>query len=271
MATFLFWNTNGKNVQREIVAAAREHDVDVLILAEPNFDITTMTLALNADLDRVYTAPFSALSPLAIFVRYTPPSYAPIYDEGGVALRLIRPPIGREILLVAVHLPSKLHRSEHEQTMLAVHLSGVIRDAENKLGHQNTVLIGDLNMSPFEPGMIAASAIHATMDKRIASRIERRVDGKMRSFFYNPMWNWLGDENGRAPGTYFYASGDACYFWHMFDQVLLRPGLLDVFSPSNLKILTEVNGHSLIRNDRINRQYSDHLPIVITLDLEREA
>lgn len=256
----------------EVVAAARGHDVDVIILAEADVDEIALLKALNRDDTRTYRIPPLSFSPrLKFFVRYAHESFESILDEGGIALRIIRPPIGRELLLVAVHLPSKIWRRDHEQTILATELGRLIREAETGRGHQNTMVIGDFNMDPFEHGMVAAHGLHAISDKSIVRRISRVVNGATLPFFYNPMWNHLGDERMQPPGTFYYGTGEVCHFWHMFDQVLLRPGLLEIFSLNNLTVMTEINGRSLMQDDRIDTAIADHLPIVVTLDIERLA
>jgi endonuclease/exonuclease/phosphatase family metal-dependent hydrolase len=270
MATFLFWNIGQRNALADVVAVAHEIDVDVLILAESVIDEVALLKALNRDDDRTYRIPPLNLSPrLKFFVRYGHGSFESLLDEGGIALRLVHTPVGQELLLAAVHLPSKMYRSDDEQIIIATELGRIIRQKESERGHQNTIVIGDFNMDPFQHGMVAAHGLHAVSDKNIARRVSRTVDGAPFPFFYNPMWNYLGDENARPPGTYYYAGREICHFWHTFDQVLLRPRLLDIFTFSNLRIVTEVNGRSLMRNDRINTDIVDHLPVAVTLDLER--
>ena len=50
----------------------------------------------------------------------------------------------------------------------------------------------------------------------------------------------------------------------MFDQILIRPDLLDFFKTNNLEIVTEIRGISLLsasgKPDKIRA--SDHLPII---------
>ncbi len=55
----------------------------------------------------------------------------------------------------------------------------------------------------------------------------------------------------------------------MFDQVLIRPDLLDFFQIDSLKIITEINGISLLSDfGRPNKSKgSDHLPILFSLNL----
>ena len=60
-------------------------------------------------------------------------------------------------------------------------------------------------------------------------------------YFYNPMWNLYGDEpRSSAPATYYYRGSDPHeLYWHMLDQVLIRPSLLNRFDFSNLEIVTQ--------------------------------
>lgn len=59
------------------------------------------------------------------------------------------------------------------------------------------------------------------------------------------------------------------YFWNLFDQVLLRPDLMERFSNDQLEILTTAAGTSLLSEDgRINAAAaSDHLPVLFRLNL----
>lgn len=125
-------------------------------------------------------------------------------------------------------------------------------------------------MNPFEYGMVGADGIHGVMDRQIAARGMRVVRGENRRFFYNPMWNYFGDMAPGPPGTYFYDTGSQVnMYWNMFDQVLMRPELLNAFSHQNIRIITEVGPDSLLsKSGRPNTNYgSDHLPILLSLKL----
>jgi len=93
----------------------------------------------------------------------------------------------------------------------------------------------------------------------------------MYRFFYNPMWTLLGDRSNDSSGSYYYDSGAPVnYFWNIFDQVLLRPELLARFVPErDIQILKSVNGTRLTNepDGRPNARISDHLPILLNLDL----
>ncbi|WP_155897962.1 hypothetical protein [Allocoleopsis franciscana] len=80
----------------------------------------------------------------------------------------------------------------------------------------------------------------------------------------------MGDSSVGAPGTYYYAgSSYVSYFWNTFDQVLLRPALLDFFSQDDLKVISKIGANNLMTENGIFSSYSDHLPVIVTLQIER--
>jgi hypothetical protein len=190
-------------------------------------------------------------------------------DSGGVSIRQISPPIGSSFLLVGLHLPSKLHFSDQEQLMHAIRVSRAIQDAEETVEHSRTLVIGDFNMNPFEPGLVAADSFHAVMDQKIAMKGCRTVQGQEKPFFYNPMWGLLGDASPSPPGTYYYNGGYINYFWNTFDQVLLRPDLLVFFPQGGVQVISKVGTKGLLNENGLPRSASDHLPVVVRLDIER--
>jgi len=193
----------------------------------------------------------------------------PKEGTGGAPERIRRPehPEYDELLIAAAHLPSKRDLSDESQVFEAVHFARLIEDAEKHCGHQRTVVIGDLNMNPFEAGMVAASGgLHAVGSRRVAERERRTVHQQAYGFFYNPMWAHFGDR-GETAGTYYYESGEPlCYFWNMFDQVLLRPALLDGFSHDQVRIVTAIGQAPLLRDGCPDKEMvSDHLPVVVEI------
>ncbi|HAG81021.1 MAG TPA: hypothetical protein DCL61_07580 [Cyanobacteria bacterium UBA12227] len=272
MTTVLFWNINKKRLIEDIVYLCHENKVDILILAEAQKVLSDaeVLLALNSRKRNKYLAPFNPSSRLSFFFRYPAESIQLVYDAGGIAIRNISPPLGFDVLVVALHLPSKLYRTEEDQKFQAVRVAQVIQQAESRVGHTRTLVIGDLNMNPFDIGVVSADAFHAVMAQNIARKGSRKVDGKARKFFYNPMWGRMGDSSVGPPGTYYYSSGGyANYFWHTFDQVLLRPELLNYFSHDNLKVISQIGDKNLLTDNGISKSGSDHLPIIIKLQIER--
>lgn len=193
-----------------------------------------------------------------------------VSDEysGRVVVRRLVPPIGTDIILVGVHLPSHMHDGEKERMQFATRVIKIINKAEEQIGHSKTVVIGDFNMNPFEAGMVGADSFHAVRDNKNAEKKHRVVKFETKEYFYNPMWGYFGDNTPGPSGTYFYRGGMVSYFWNIFDQVLLRPDTLNYFSSSQLSIISRIGDTDL--NQR-GKESSDHFPIIVSLDIEREG
>jgi hypothetical protein len=125
-------------------------------------------------------------------------------------------------------------------------------------------------MNPFEDGITGALALHAVMTRTLAERVERVVQGTRYRFFYNPMWGCFGDRTVGPPGTYYHRSATVIeLFWHMFDQVLLRPVLMDLLH--DLVILDNIGSESLLTKPSGRPSLtvgSDHLPLTFRLQLD---
>ncbi len=254
-----------------IASLVDEHKVDVLILAESKIPDMDLIRSLNSVAGpRFSLAPPGLPSRLKIYSRLSSRYVKPIRDSGWIAIRHLVPPIGRNILLVATHLPSKLHQSEQDQVLTCTRFVRMIEEAETEVGHTRTLVIGDFNMNPFEHGIVGAAGIHAVSDRSIATRGTRKVGGEDRRFFYNPMWSYFGDVPPGPPGTYFYDTGTQVnLYWNIFDQVLIRPELLDAFSDENIRIVTQVGSACQISGfERPGKSVvSDHFPILLRLDI----
>lgn len=123
-----------------------------------------------------------------------------------------------EFLLVIVHLVDKRNWSERDQALQATVLAQDILQIEREAGHQRTIVFGDLNMNPFEEGVVSAQGLHALMDRQVVSAGKRTVQGRGYPFFYNPMWNLLGDTTAGPPGTFYLRrSVSISYDWSMLD------------------------------------------------------
>jgi hypothetical protein len=274
MVTVLFWNLNRRVLLQDLVSLCNNHKVDILILAESMLLDIEILAALNENSSSTFfIALFNQFSTrLSFFIRYPVESVIRVADADGISIRQIIPSSGVNLLLVAVHLPSKLHLNEREQLLHAARVATIIQRAEEEVGHTRTMVIGDFNMNPFESGIVASDGLHAVMTQAIAYKRSRRVRGEQKSFFYNPMWGLMGDSSPGAPGTYYYrGSRYIDYFWNTFDHVLLRPDLLPFFSQEDLSIISEIGTKSLLAQNGILKDSSDHLPIMISLQIEKES
>src|SRR5262249_35696794 len=149
--------------------------------------------------------------------------------------------------LAVAHLVSKLHTDPDSQSIEAMRIADEIRYAEHEQHLTRTILVGDLNMNPFENGVVAARGLHGIMSQQIAKKGSRTVQDTDYPYFYNPMWNFLGDLSQNPPGTYYFSGGQHIeFFWNMFDQVMIRPELLTHFKAHSTRIIHVVGKTSLL-------------------------
>ena len=269
---FLFWNINGKHIPELIGELTEQYKVDVVALAENEIPIAALLKSINDSKTGIETfnSPFSLSKRITLLSKLPNNYIKPLADEGGISIRHVISPIGQDIILAIVHLPSKLHKDDQDQAFYSVRVARLIEEYEQRLGHTRTIVVGDLNMNPFEAGLVAADTFHAVMSRRIALKETRVVDKQPRRFFYNPMWGRMGDHAKGPPGTYHYnAGGQISYFWNTFDQVLVRPDLLANFNDDDLHIVTKIGQINLFTDSHVpdTNVASDHLPLVFNLNL----
>lgn len=270
MIKVAFWNINRKDLSASIGKLASEQDIDILVIAENGIEINRAIGEINKNCSRNFIGGFTPNDSLVILHRYPEKAVGIVRDSNHLSIRKFRPPLGPCFLLVAAHLPSRFHRDKDDLDHLASAFSGEIRKAQQKEDCQSVIVIGDLNMNPFDDGLCAATGFHAVMDKSIAREQSRVVNGKTYRYFYNPMWNGLGDDSQGPPGTYYYRGGVISHFWNTFDQVLISPDLLSYYDDGQKHVITRIGDRLLFENHRITKWHSDHLPVMISLNTDSE-
>lgn len=272
MATFLFWNLQKKPLGDSLYKLCETHRVDVLILAECAMSPAQVLLALNPTREQThYEFPFSGREKLRIFTRFSPRFLQPRKEPPRWTIRELLLPGLPSLILVGVHLHSKANWCDASQTAECTDLRRDILEIEEQLGHRRTLVVGDFNMNPFDEGLISAVGLHGEPSRILAAKHHRTVNEEERSYFFNPMWNFFGDETRGPAGTYYYGAAELVRLsWNIFDQVLIRPDLLPYFRIQDLEILTG-DGHRtfLTSENRVPgaNGSSDHLPILFKLNL----
>jgi hypothetical protein len=281
MISFLFWNLMGNQsatwtyrsmaLRTHLVRMVSSADIDVLLLAESKFDPEEIVVALNGQGAGDYCYPASNSHRIHLFTRFSAARLTDVFNDssdGRLTMRRLITPSGVDILVAALHFQSQMAWTSDDQALQATVTQRDICDAEDREGHQRTVLVGDLNMNPFDLGVVGAQTLNAVMTRDLARNEERTVAGRSYRYFYNPMWGCFGDRTPGPAGTYFYsASSPHSYFWHLFDQVLLRPALMDKLV--ELRILENDGFESLLTERKRPRssEASDHLPLLFRVDL----
>lgn len=281
MVTFGFWNVDSlRNLQadeRELprLAAdlALERSLDILFLIECAIPFQPLLAAFKR---REYY-PISCAERFKVLARFDsrlmnrlpPPVPSDRFDIWHLAL-----PLQEDVLLSVVHGLDKRNNSASKQELFLQQVVAALSYYENRVGHDRSIVLGDFNANPFESPIASALGMNAVISRAIAQSAPRRIFDQSYPYFYNPMWNLYGDEpRSSAPATYYYRGSDPHeLYWHMMDQVLIRPSLLNRFDVGALEIVTAVQGTPLTgaRGIPDRTRSSDHLPVVFAMDLSAQ-
>lgn len=169
-------------------------------------------------------------------------------------------------LLGTVHLVAKRYYKPTAQQSRAQRLMQRVKKIEEtwKDITQNTIMIGDFNMNPFDPGMVIAEAFNSVCSQEIARKQSRMIDSEDYTFFYNPSWKIYAGVGNHVHGTYYYHTCKTDDFhWNNFDQVLLRPSILEKYD-HRFEVLHETLNFDL-RKSNNNNKVPDHYPIMLEI------
>ena len=263
----LFWNIQKKDAPPEFSAFCQAQSVDIILLAEPGPHAKLLGKSLSAPGTTDYVNQMPLTKRFEVFSRHASHQMLPKHDSNRFSIWHIKPNVGADFILVVLHFMSKRDAKRSDQHASAQHVVVELKRVERDLGHQRSLVIGDFNMHPFDEGMVAANAFHGVMDRQIAREKTRTVAGSTYDYFYNPMWSRMGDASNGPCGTLYYReTGITAYFWHTFDQVLLRPELMDRVPDQNIQVLDSLGTLLLVDKTGKMSRCSDHLPLLVELN-----
>lgn len=267
----LFWNINKKDLAEEIADCATENHIDIIITAESenlnSFHMLSQLHKRESRFEQKEVLPVK--EDIKLFAKET--FEVTVYKEDKhVSLFKVHEK-KRNYLLATVHFSSAMYKSEESRGRRADDLAGFIENQEKDCNKERgiseeeyqTIVVGDFNLHPFSSGIIGCHGFQAVYDIRAAKKGSRIVEDEERRFYYNPMWDIMGKHSG-IMGTYYCESDqdDRSFYWYTFDQVLIRPILIERFVWDEFAVITEISGKTLLQNGKINKKtYSDHLPI----------
>jgi hypothetical protein len=279
--TVLFWNIHQKPLYDSIASLCHAREIDFLLLAESKLNGARLLDALNRG-DAHYWAIYAQPDDLAVFAKHPPLTAVKFVEIPRLDVSDRIKPSRSNVLffrvevgpipfnLVLVHLRSQSRGKPIDWNEGIRNVNSRIRLFENRtVKDDRTIVVGDFNRNPFDQGLVAASGFHAMMTRDLATAKGRFVDLIQHPFFFNPMWGRFGCEKatGRPPGTFFYDKAENVrYYWNSFDQVLVRPSLLEHFSDDDLEFVEHDGRYSLRKDGKPDSGlFSDHLPILFKL------
>ncbi|MCL2415907.1 MAG: hypothetical protein FWD01_03740 [Defluviitaleaceae bacterium] len=278
----LFWNTclsyknkdnieKARNVVYSLLEMIAENRVDLLVLAEYERDINKLCNLLNSVSDDVKYRVLVGITCKRIKVIINEKYNCEVLRGRNHYLITKITTDHYELLIAMIHAISKRDSTVDKQVASMASFHNKIRECEKEQNCQNTLVIGDFNINPFEAAFINANTMHAIPFREEVIKSPTRIcKGKEYYKFYNPTWKFLGNKNVPYTTYYYNNSGDVVnYYWNAFDQVIIRPSLIEAFDEEQLKIVTKTKNHCLLKKgkpDKINySDYSDHLPLYCVL------
>lgn len=274
MISILFWNVaKNADIGPNLKQLALSCGVDVFFLAEVPDDLETISLQINSAGVGDYLLVDQEVTKIRSLSRLPPNDLYLSLNSETTNLSVwslgVDDSSKRRIHLAVVHLPSKAGGiTDADQQGYAEQVARELCEYEDRQGCQDTILLGDMNMNPFDPGMVIVSGFHALMTMSLAKLPDRKWNGRSYRRFYNPMWGLFGDRTpGPAATHYWQKSIPSNHHWHMFDQVLLRPSVADRLA--KLEILDSDGSCMLVdSHGKPTREHiSDHLPLFFQIDI----
>ena len=258
----LFWNTHqNKSINSVLQEMIIENNISIVILAEYIAQIDNLIKLLAEHEIAMWKYVTTGCDRISILgnVSHVKPGLQTQYASIQI--------INDKDILCCVHLPSKIFSQNEGMRNIAI--SQIISDIssiEEDLNTENTILVGDFNINPFEAGCINADVLHSIPVFAEAQKKSRIIANQEFRMFYNPMWNFLGDFNPPYGTYYFGGNSIDNTFWHLYDQVILRPALYQRIINSSLRIFTKTKSRSLLNSKgHPDKKISDHLPIVFEI------
>jgi endonuclease/exonuclease/phosphatase family metal-dependent hydrolase len=267
---FLFWNIQKKDSFFEtIVNIVDELSVDVLGLAEFPNDQEGILISSFSNKGLCFKCVKNANFKVKVFYR---DGVQIINKYEGDYINATEVSIGGiKYSVLFCHLSAKNMSTDIDPFCRAALYYEELESYEQTIvSHNRTIVVGDFNMNPFDSGMVSAMAFNATNSMAISKRGSRELSKKKYHYFYNPTWNLHGDQGKEIPAASFYF-GKADYgqlYWHMLDQVIIRPEVISHFIYDDFRLVYKGKSFCLINSDStINaNDYSDHLPIVFSIN-----
>jgi hypothetical protein len=182
--------------------------------------------------------------------------------------------------LAAIHVYSKAGKTDELQRDENMGMKKAILEFESLMKEDKTLIVGDLNYHPFESFLQSPFFFNAISSKSVVSNLlHRPLQTQQYPYYYNPMWNLLGDydyldKGEKVGGTFYWDTKDSGrYHWNLIDGVLLSRSIMDKLVMDSLKIVTKINAKDLVHTRPLGANksylvdgYSDHLPVKFTIN-----
>lgn len=255
---FLYWNLKSNKNEEYIALLIKEHSIDIAIFSEySGTDFNIVAHKLLSDTYQFYEG-YGGCEKVAMLAKRT--IQVEINREHSRYVLYSIVSASSKYIVVGTHLPSNPHTDADGRKMVIRELIADLKEQEKIHKHSYSIIIGDLNASPFDDELIQKDTFNAVLYKEIIQN-KKEVMYQKRKFrlLYNPILNHISESNHQY-GSFYYTGGLKSLYWYCYDQILMTRDLINRFQ--GMEYCRSVNGKSLLKEICPNKSVSDHLPLV---------
>ncbi len=257
----LFWNLARNSIEKYIIDIILENNIDICVFAEYSnihFDIIISKLNNNYNI-------FDGMGGCAKIIMIARKNYKIDVrrEQNRYTIYSISDDIEKYII-AGIHLQDRLHSDADTRKNTIRNLIQDIKEQEKLLKHDNTIVIGDFNASPFDDELVQKDSFNALLFKDLIMKTEYVNFNKTRyKRFYNPMLNCISEDDSTY-GSLYYNVGLKTLYWYFYDQIIVRKSLANKIN--RISICKTIKNKRLIKEISPNKDISDHLPIIAELE-----
>lgn len=265
---YLFWNTNRNDVDGIICSMVEKYQPTILALAEYENDIESLVrnITRRTGMDYIELQKFACRVRILVNEKLSN-EIEHCGDHTNYTIKLIPYNSYNDFhIVVFVHLPSKLYDNKEKNRHLLEQITYKVNELDQNK-RRKVLIVGDFNLNPYDDAMTYLTGCNAVSSKDIAMKIyrkDRNERDKYYFYYYNPMWNFLGDKDG-INGTFYYdKTSDHSRYWNTFDQFVVSPALIkDIDEIEIVKSVGDISLES--KRDVPDFKMSDHYPLFFKL------
>ena len=167
----LFWNThNNEDINEVLSELIIENNISIVVLAEYKANADKLFAILSMQGINMSSYITTGCERINIFGVLS--NVEPATQTHYASMQVIN----KKDILCCIHLPSKIYgNSEAMQEIVTRQIISDIRSLEMKLNTENTIVVGDFNSNPYEPGCVNATLFHGIPVYNEAKRKSRII------------------------------------------------------------------------------------------------
>lgn len=254
----LYWNLKSNNNEKYIACLIKDHAIDIAIFSEySGTDFNVIAHTLLSDTYQFYQG-YGGCEKVAMLAKKTIQVEINREHSRYVLYSIITD--SSKYIVAGTHLPSNPNTDADGRKMVIRELIADLREQEKIHKHSCSIIIGDLNASPFDEELIQKDTFNAVLYKEIIQKRKEIVYQHRRfRLLYNPILNHISEINHQY-GSFYYTGGSKSLYWYCYDQILMTRDLIDRFQ--SMEYCQSINGKSLLKEICPDKSISDHLPLV---------